>query len=348
MTTFLSYVSPLTLEMLTREIQPPPLIPTSPLVTQTTQLAHTAAFPRGQVMTPTSLTLTPRHGSLTPDAIFVTAAGDWKLRGFELATSLLDPLAPNNESLGFFRAHASLVDVAYRAPERKRNDWEGMANNRVGASDVWALSALLERAYAGRGGAPRELGVWLKRASNPEPAKRPSCDQTLRGCPLFRGAALKELSGLQDLSATSLEDQITFYRNVEQATKRTTPDGQPCRGALDEALFRGACVHKLLPKLLATLDIALKDASEGALNMKRACVQCALPLLLVQIAAMLGDTAETDDPLANKCALSSEKRVVQGIVGALETAVVIKDPVIWFEALKTSRRLQGSCPPLVL
>ena len=96
------------------------------------------------------------HGSLTPDAIFVTAAGDWKLWGFELATSL-DPLAPNNGGLGFFRAHGSLVDDAYRAPERKRNDWEGMANNRVGASDVWALSALLERAYAGRGGAPREL-----------------------------------------------------------------------------------------------------------------------------------------------------------------------------------------------
>lgn len=103
---------------------------------------------------------------------------------------------------------------------------------------------------------------------------------------------------MQDLSATSREDKNTFFRNLEQATKRTTPDGQPCRGALDEALFRGACVHKLLPKLLATLDIALKDASEGALNTKRACVQYALPLL-VQIAAMLGDnTAETDAPLS--------------------------------------------------
>jgi len=271
------------------------------------------------------------HGSLTPDAIFVTAAGDWKLWGFELATSL-DPLAPNNEGLGFFRAHGSLVDDAYRAPERKRNDWEGMANNRVGASDVWALSTLLERAYAGRGGAPRELGVWLKRASNPEPSKRPSCDQILRGCPLFRGATLKELSGLQDLSATSLEDQITFFRNLEQATQRTTPDGQPCRGALDEALFRGACVHKLLPKLLATLDIALKETAEGSLQTKRACVQCALPLL-VQIVAMLDDAAEKDDPLA-KYALNAEKRVVQGIVDALETVLVIKDPVIRFEALK--------------
>ena len=55
------------------------------------------------------------HGSLTPDSIYVTAAGDWKLWGFELATSL-DPLEPNNEGLGFFRAHESLVDDRYRAP----------------------------------------------------------------------------------------------------------------------------------------------------------------------------------------------------------------------------------------
>ena len=135
------------------------------------------------------------HGSLTPDSIYVTAAGDWKLWGFELATSL-DPLEPNNEGLGFFRAHESLVDDRYRAPERKRNDWEGMSQNKVGSSDVWALSALLETAYASRGGAPRELAVWLKRASNPQPEKRPSCDQILRGCPLFRGGTLKELTGL--------------------------------------------------------------------------------------------------------------------------------------------------------
>ncbi len=267
------------------------------------------------------------HGSLTPDSIYVTAAGDWKLWGFELSTSL-DPLEPNNEGLGFFRAHESLVDDRYRAPERKRNDWEGMSQNKVGSSDVWALSALLETAYSNRGGAPRELAVWLKRASNPAPEKRPSCDQILRGCPLFRGGTLKELTGLQDLSATSLEDQIAFYKNLHETTMRTTPDGQPCRGALDEALFRGACVHKLLPKLLATLEIALKEG--GDVQVRRAAVACALPLL-VQIVEMLDK--EADDSLG-KYAKAAEQRVVKGIVEALETVLVIKDPFIRFEALK--------------
>ena len=92
---------------------------------------------------------------------------------------------------------------------------------------------------------------------------------------------------------------------------RTTPDGQPCRGALDEALFRGACVHKLLPKLLATLEIALKEG--GDVQTRRAAVACALPLL-VQIVEMLDK--EADDSLG-KYAKAAEQRVVKGIVEAL-------------------------------
>ena len=117
-----------------------------------------------------------------------------------------------------------------------------MSQNKVGSSDVWALSALLETAYASRGGAPRELAVWLKRASNPQPEKRPSCDQILRGCPLFRGGTLKELTGLQDLSATSLEDQIAFYKNLHETTMRTTPDGMisASRGAAAPSRHRRA------------------------------------------------------------------------------------------------------------
>ena len=77
---------------------------------------------------------------------------------------------------------------------------------------------------------------------------------------------------MQDLSATSLEDQIAFYKNLHESTSRTTPDGQPCRGALDEALFRGACVHKLLPKLLATLEIALKEGGDVQVRQPRSPV----------------------------------------------------------------------------
>ena len=40
------------------------------------------------------------------------------------------------------------MDIGTEPRERKRNDWEGMAQHKVGSSDVWALSALLETAYA--------------------------------------------------------------------------------------------------------------------------------------------------------------------------------------------------------
>ena len=53
----------------------------------------------------------------------------------------------------------------------KRNDWEGMAQHKVGSSDVWALSALLETAYASRGGAPRELSCLAEARVEPRTDK---------------------------------------------------------------------------------------------------------------------------------------------------------------------------------
>mgnify|MGYP001981650203 CR=1 FL=1 len=43
---------------------------------------------------------------------------------------------------------------------------------------------VLEDAYGDR--VPRELAVWIRRMVNDDPLKRPSADQVLRGCPLFR------------------------------------------------------------------------------------------------------------------------------------------------------------------
>ena len=146
---------------------------------------------------------------------------------------------------------------------------------------------------------------------------------------LFRGGTLKELTRLQDLSATSLEDQIAFYKNLHESTSRTNADGQPCRGALDEALFRGACVHKLLPKV-ASYARDRAEGGRGCADAEEPLAACALPLL-VQIVEML-DKDEND--ALGKYAQAAEKRVVKGIVEALETVLVIKDPFIRFEALK--------------
>ena len=57
----------------------------------------------------------------------------------------------------------------------------------------------------------------------------------------LESAHLKEMQALQDLQASSLEDQVGFYRRLDAATSRLTPDGLPCKGALDETLWRGAC-----------------------------------------------------------------------------------------------------------
>ena len=278
------------------------------------------------------------HGGVSPDAFFVTNGGDWKLWGFELSCKVV-PGSGDDDALGFFRAHEHLVDARYRSPERRSRDWELIAGGKTGAVDVYGLARVLEDAYGDR--VPRELAVWIRRMVDDDPLKRPSADQVLRGCPLFRQPLMKEMQALQDLQASSLEDQVGFYRRLDAATSRLTPDGLPCKGALDEALWRGACVHKLLPRLLATLDIALAGSSEpDAAAKRRAVVSCALPLL-VQIVDMLKVGGEAPPPAdgAAKYAAAAEQRVVAKIVTALETVLVIRDPAVRLEALKRADAL---------
>ena len=144
------------------------------------------------------------HGGVSPDAFFVTNGGDWKLWGFELSCKVV-PGSGDDDALGFFRAHEHLVDARYRSPERRSRDWELVAGGKTGAVDVYGLARVLEDAYGDR--VPRELAVWIRRMVNDDPLRRPSADQVLRGCPLFRQPLMREMQALQDLQASSLEDR---------------------------------------------------------------------------------------------------------------------------------------------
>eukprot|EP00628_Pelagophyceae_sp_CCMP2097_P011282 CAMPEP_0184107042 /NCGR_PEP_ID=MMETSP0974-20121125/15680_1 /TAXON_ID=483370 /ORGANISM="non described non described, Strain CCMP2097" /LENGTH=608 /DNA_ID=CAMNT_0026410061 /DNA_START=69 /DNA_END=1891 /DNA_ORIENTATION=+ len=267
------------------------------------------------------------HGNVTPDSIYVTNAGDWKLWGFDLVTHLAP--GSSDEDLAFFRANEGLVEAKYRSPERVQRDWDGLASNKVGAADVWALAEVARAAYARSGGVPRELEVWTRRMGHADGAKRPSAEQVLRGCPLFRQPFLTELVALQNVSATSIDDQVAFYRKLDAATARSLTDGSAAKGALDETLWRGACIHKLLPRLLATLEIGLSKSSAGDDGdaSARVVVASALPLL-VQIVEIMAPVGAAVAPPAN------EAKALARVVSALEQVLVLKDAAIRFEALK--------------
>lgn len=274
------------------------------------------------------------HGNVTPRSVLVTSAGDFKLWGLELCTHLVPKLDEKQDaSLAFFRAHEHLVDDAYRSPERCARDWEAMSAAKVGASDMWALARVFEKAYSRReGGLPRELQVWTRRMTNEDPAKRPTALQVLRGCPLFRQAFLKELVSLQDLSATSMDDQVAFYERLHAQTRREVDGSEIAKGALGETLWKGACVHKLLPRLVASLQIALAPSSDNATRWK--VVASALPLL-VQIVDMEGD-AIGDETMAN---------AKSDVVGILESVLVLRDAKIRLEALKRIEALEPLLAP---
>eukprot|EP00633_Aureoumbra_lagunensis_P003693 CAMPEP_0197302618 /NCGR_PEP_ID=MMETSP0890-20130614/51163_1 /TAXON_ID=44058 ORGANISM="Aureoumbra lagunensis, Strain CCMP1510" /NCGR_SAMPLE_ID=MMETSP0890 /ASSEMBLY_ACC=CAM_ASM_000533 /LENGTH=741 /DNA_ID=CAMNT_0042782273 /DNA_START=356 /DNA_END=2581 /DNA_ORIENTATION=+ len=220
-----------------------------------------------------------------------------------------------------------------------------MAKHKVGTSDIWALAKVIEVAYANfdHGNIPRELLVWTKRMINPDPSKRPTAEQILRGCPLFRQAFLRELIALDELSATSMDDQVAFYEKLAQATKRDI-DGVETTGSLDEVLWRGCCIFKLLPKLAATLKIAL--ASHFEEDTRRKVVQATLPLV-VQVAAMLSDTGSSSKSVILSQNHSKEELIQEAhaeklksqLVAALESVLILKDAKIRLQALRHMDRL---------
>ncbi|POM62504.1 N-terminal kinase-like protein, partial [Phytophthora palmivora] len=78
------------------------------------------------------------HGRLTPQSIFVTKGGDWKLGGFELTAEITSD-GPSY----IYTAFQQYADINYKAPECQRSDWKAVGTGPSYGVDIWAFACLM-------------------------------------------------------------------------------------------------------------------------------------------------------------------------------------------------------------
>ncbi len=120
------------------------------------------------------------HGNLRPESIFITAAGEWKLAGFEALTPHAE--APH----GLLFTQASLLPDAnrYAPPEVRQNGWNVLSSMDSTLLDSYALALVAIEAFNGplppqtgtapppRGHVPQQLYSALQRMLVPNAKTR--------------------------------------------------------------------------------------------------------------------------------------------------------------------------------
>ena len=187
------------------------------------------------------------HGAVSPDAVWVTRGGDWKLAGFELA---FDASAGGGASgfpdRGFIDADASSCGgggpcpEAAKAPERASKDWAAAAAAHPSAMDAWGLGVTLVEVWdggpplrsvsdvktaaagllaskggAGGGGVPAALRAPLTRLLTAAPKTRPTFAAVLSGAAAYFGHPLVgALLFIDELALKDPADKTRFFKSL--------------------------------------------------------------------------------------------------------------------------------------
>ncbi|KAL7502772.1 hypothetical protein ACHAXN_000684 [Cyclotella atomus] len=211
------------------------------------------------------------HGNVSPDAIYVTPGGDFKLGGFDLVTPLGND-QPEQTPTHHFRSYdpAGVCPDDYRSPERLSKRYDAMTSDPVHSMDCYSLAILIEYIYshpnAGSGGkVPPALQKALARMKNDSPKLRPRLQPLLK-CPVFDNAYVKMQLFLDEAMAKPVEERIAFLQNCIELLNR---------GVIDEK----AAVYKLLPLLIMILKSNAGNEQAMSQEVNRRQVLAVVPLL---------------------------------------------------------------------
>lgn len=191
------------------------------------------------------------HGRLTPQSIFVTKGGDWKLGGFELTAEITSD-GPSS----IYTAYQHHADVNYKSPECKRSDWKAVATGPLYGVDIYAFGCLIcyifNEGHFGSGdmstatNIPLALRPHFRKAIDENALRRPSPQKMLKGS-YFDTPFIKRMDFLENLAVKESDEKVTFYK--ELCANLSLP---LCFG-----------VHKILPALKQVVEFG---AATGAKN----------------------------------------------------------------------------------
>ncbi|KAE8908915.1 putative inactive serine/threonine-protein kinase [Phytophthora fragariae] len=196
------------------------------------------------------------HGRLTPQSIFVTKGGDWKLGGFELTAEITSD-GPSY----IYTAFQQYADINYKSPECQRSDWKAVATGPSYGVDIWAFACLMYYIFndgqvrssdlSTAANIPPAIRTQFRKAIDDNAARRPS-PQKMLSCSYFETPFIKRMDFLENLAVKDSDEKVAFYKEL-------------CANL--ETLPRCFGVHKILPALKQVVEFGATGTKNGPVKL---------------------------------------------------------------------------------
>ncbi|ORX90168.1 ARM repeat-containing protein [Basidiobolus meristosporus CBS 931.73] len=202
------------------------------------------------------------HGNIRVNSIFTNKAGEWKLGGFELLSSI-------QEESPFIVNYGELMpDFAkYATPEIKKHSPRVIKDYGPGVTDSWQYGCMIYEAFNGdinypeqiyqRGSIPMNLFNQYKSLLAPEPRGRLSLASFIDGGLMSNGYFQNELIQinlfLENFAVKEASEKEAFFKGLQSALDKLPQD---------------FCKYKILPELSKALEFGSGGPRALGLMMK--------------------------------------------------------------------------------
>ena len=198
------------------------------------------------------------HNYLGLHSIFVAKSGDWKIGALDLIGNMTV-----EEDFNFLKSFTNLLNKPYISPEREQSlirctEAERTSKLAVGSpADIYSLAYCIQNCFKlANLVIPDGLSKYFSRMMSTDPKRRPTASQ-LSKCPVFSSESIQLMASLGELAALKPANE-----SLEVLGKLV--DKVPI-------LPTSICVHKILPSLARTLQMACTDFNNR--DSREACRQ---------------------------------------------------------------------------
>ncbi|KNE67759.1 SCY1 protein kinase [Allomyces macrogynus ATCC 38327] len=174
------------------------------------------------------------HGHLSMRSVYVTQAGEWKLGGFELTSSI-------KETYPLYTTHQHLVVQEHTAPEMKQRGFR-LDETRPTAPDIYQFGALMRDVTGGGAGHTSFVAIqaFMHAFLAAEPGQRPADLAEFLHCSVFTGSELVAIThAIENMAVQDERERNHLIERIAQV--------------VDEFPIQFS-KHKILPILLSALE----------------------------------------------------------------------------------------------
>ncbi|TIB87353.1 ARM repeat-containing protein [Wallemia mellicola] len=300
------------------------------------------------------------HGAVSSDSIFISESGEWKLGGFELATS------QSELSNGILEGN---YDRKTAAPEA-RQGFDAISSNPVSSLDSYSFALLISQLYnptkplpldltsapppSSKGMIPTSLFNAYKKLLHPSPKSRLSVDgflqlgnnsqDTQNGAFFTQNPLIELCQGLEVFSLMRQAERVVFLKNLSQLLNYDNSSGN-ILGERKVSIPNSLAIHRILPTLVHSVEFM--TAGDSAPSLVPLIVRIGMrldtederskaiskPLLRLWMSpdrgtrmALLEDLERYIDVLSNKIVVN--ELWPQLITGFNDTAAVLREATI--------------------